>query len=202
MTDERQQLVAEAYRVKEVRYQKVRKILGLHDDCRFLGLTYSSEKDPETAAFICLRGWHLLHNAIEKCCGTAVWEELQRHSDVLDAIADALTYYKEDSRVRESLAQDSRVHASFGDDGLSEEIVTALLGVDFKKVMHLSYVALKKIIPYMQEGLDYNNACERAGVPVTETSGRGGHYQAATDSCSRYHQPDRDARANAGAQGR
>ena len=71
---------------------------------------------------------------------------------VLDAIATILTVEKNDD---ESLKKLKKVLNN-------EKICEALVGISFSKFGHLSNKAIKKIIPFMENGLDYDKACNEA----------------------------------------
>lgn len=68
--------------------------------------------------------------------------------DDLDNIATILTLYKSDEKRIEMLIE----------KGFKNEIIEKLLPLSFSKVGHLSIKAMKKIIPYLQEGLTYDKA--------------------------------------------
>ncbi|MCK7461236.1 MAG: hypothetical protein MZU84_03795 [Sphingobacterium sp.] len=51
----------------------------------------------------------------------------------------------------------------FLEEKVSEDLVKSVKDISMDKVIHLSFKALDKIIPYMIEGYKYNEACEKAG---------------------------------------
>ena len=44
-------------------------------------------------------------------------------------------------------------------------LIDAIIDLDFKSTINLSFRALKKILPFMESGLRYDEACEKAGYP-------------------------------------
>ena len=44
--------------------------------------------------------------------------------------------------------------------GLTDDIIDSLLKVNFSKFGHLSYKAMKNILPYLEEGKKYDEACK------------------------------------------
>lgn len=76
----------------------------------------------------------------------------------MDDLAFALTFYKTDEDIRNCL-EERRVDASV--------IEAALQCEQFAKTIHLSVKALKKIIPHLEAGLVYSDACAQAGYDHT-----------------------------------
>ena len=77
----------------------------------------------------------------------------EEQQDLLDEIGTILTCYKND---------DSRMNR-LTEAGLSKELADSLLELTPAKFQHLSIKAMKKIMPYMKEGMVYDKACEAAG---------------------------------------
>lgn len=166
LTKEEREIILEMlYSQKEVKYAAVRKKLKLANEERFNTLNYSSkkkEKQDETldeAAVI---------KATENTCFVSMsnsyeyrkklgdfLEELsiEEERELLDQIGTILTFYKnDDSRMRE-----------FEKIGLPKEQGKALLELTPSKFQHLSIKAMRKIEPYLLDGMIYNEACEAAG---------------------------------------
>lgn len=70
------------------------------------------------------------------------------NSDDLDTIGTVLTLYKNDNKRIEKLKEIN----------LPEDIVNELLKLSFSKVGNLSIKAMKKIIPYLEQGYTYDKA--------------------------------------------
>lgn len=72
----------------------------------------------------------------------------------LNAVAYGLTVYKSDDKLREY----------FAENNIPAEDQDALLAVpSFSKFGHLSIKACEKILPHLELGLNYNDACTQAG---------------------------------------
>ena len=140
----------------------------LPDSARFAGLHYrDSGKNPEEAKLIELKGWHELRKALEKAGLSTEWHGLATQSDKLDAIGTILSVYKTDAEIREQLGQLA----------LPGAVIEALLGVSFADFIRLSLKALAGILPHMQVGKRYDEACQQAGYH---------HSQPSENSGSRY----------------
>lgn len=68
--------------------------------------------------------------------------------EVINEIATILTFYKSDEKRREYLLKLS----------LPNEVVEQLLPLTFSKISHLSLKAMKKLIPYLLDGMTYDKA--------------------------------------------
>lgn len=114
-------------------------------------LTYSTGK--EKYAFVKLVGYHTLKNEFKKNNQIEVWFELEKNKVLLDKIAEALSKNKTDNELKRELKY----------IGLSEKETNIVKEINFDKYGHLSYVAINKILPYLEEGYTYDKACEMAG---------------------------------------
>ena len=74
--------------------------------------------------------------------------------DRLDAAATALTYFKNEEKLRTALEQ-----AQF--EPLEIEALMTL--PSFTEFGHISVKACRKLIPYLEQGMNYNDACQAAG---------------------------------------
>jgi CRISPR-associated endonuclease Csn1 len=147
------------YKLASVKYKQLKshlvKLGHLPESARFTGLNYrDGGKDPEDAKLIELKGWHELRKTLESAGLTTEWHGLATQSDKLDAIGTILSVYKTDTEIR----------AQLGKLKLAEEIIEALLNVGtFSGFKHLSLTALAKILPHMEQGKRYDEACTAAG---------------------------------------
>ena len=152
-------------------YKQLRKALvkaGLPEDFRFAGLSYPSErqkaeekaKDPEDEKLVKLPGWQALSKTLK---GAGLEDEWRRISvaaldgkpQLLDEIARVLSVYKEDGEVERELSKLDLPNKA--------KMVEALLTLRFDKFSNLSLKALYAILPHMEAGARYDEACEKAG---------------------------------------
>jgi len=142
-----------------VSFEKIRSLLQIPYDTLFNVIDYDfrglkennlsklideSEKDSKRK-LVEFRSFHELRKALDK------YEKgyIQKLSEQdIDNIAIILTLYKSDEKRIQHLKE----------KGIKEEIIPYLLPLSFSKVGHLSIKAMKKIIPYLAEGLTYDKA--------------------------------------------
>jgi CRISPR-associated endonuclease Csn1 len=152
-------------------YKNLRAALvqaGLDDSFRFTGFSYPSlkqieeqkAKNPEEHTMVKLAAWHELRLTLKKACLENEWQQMSvRALDgdpaLLDAIAWVLSVYKEDDEVEVELR---KLQLPGG-----EKTVDTLLDIRFDKFHALSLKALRGIVPHMQSGMRYDEACNAAG---------------------------------------
>ena len=150
---QKQTIEAMAYRLKSVSYKQIRKELDLPESVRFIGLNYAqaekANKDAETTKFCELKGFHQLKKAITESMGKQEWENRVLNPDCLDQLAYILTYNKTDKQIREALEKLD----------YAPQLIEALLSISFSDHIGLSLKALKKILPLMEKGMRYDEAC-------------------------------------------
>lgn len=131
-------------------------------------------KDPETDALIKLPAWHELRLTLKRAELEAEWQSmanaaLNGQPDLLDEIARVLSVYKDDAELEIELRKLNLPNF--------EKMVGALLYIRFAKFHALSLKALRKIVPHMETGLRYDEACEQAGYHHSQLhkAGEGEH---------------------------
>ena len=134
---------------------------------KFAGLPYpvqrASEekiKDPEATVLAKLPAWHTLHKALKDAGLEAEWQTISTNAldgnpHLLDQIAWVLSVYKDDVEVEAELRKLALPNL--------ENMVDTLLDIRFDKFIYLSLKALRQIVPHMESGLRYDEACTQAG---------------------------------------
>ncbi|MDR3300307.1 MAG: type II CRISPR RNA-guided endonuclease Cas9 [Candidatus Accumulibacter sp.] len=153
---------------KQLRTALVKAGFLPQDGFRFAGLSYPSErqksegkaKDPEASALVKLSAWQTLRLTLEKSELKTEWQKLSvaaldGNPQQLDDIARVLSIYKDGDEVTAEL---HKLNLPAG-----EKMVEALSGVSFEKFHNLSLKALRKIVPFMEEGKRYDEACKETG---------------------------------------
>lgn len=146
---------------KEVKYAAVRKKLNLPQDVLFKALTYNVKnnqdaiiedriKKTENTTFVSMSNTYEYRKRLGSYLDTL--SEKEQH-ELFDKIGTILTCYKND---------DSRME-EFQKIDLEPEIAKGLLDLTPAKTQRLSIKAMKKILPYLMDGLTYDKACEQAG---------------------------------------
>lgn len=158
--------------VSDFKYRQLRAALvkqaGLPDNVRFAGLAYPSDaekadgkaKDPEEATLVKLPAWHEVRLALKRAGLETEWEgmaaaAIDGRAELLDRIAYVLSVFKDDTEVEAELRKLQLPRA--------DTMIDALLDLRFDKFHSLSLKALRGIVPHMEQGLRYDEACERAG---------------------------------------
>ena len=155
----------------DFKYKQLRNALtkaGLSDDFRFAGLSYPSEKqkadekakDPEDEKLIKLPAWQELRKTLKDAGLETEWQQisvaaLDGRPQLFDKIAEVLSLYKEDAEVEAELRKLDLPN--------KDNMVKALSLVSFDKFSNLSLKALYNILPHMEAGLRYDEACVKAG---------------------------------------
>ena len=163
------------YASEKFTYKNLRTALvkaGLDSSFKFTGFSYPSAKqleeqkakDPEAETMVKLSAWHELRLTFQRVGQESAWQQistaaLDGDAHLLDQICWVLSIYKEDEEVRAEL---SKLQLP-GDAVTRDATVNTLLSVRFDKFHALSLKALSKIVPHMQRGLRYDEACKEAG---------------------------------------
>src|SRR5699024_9411667 len=93
-----------------------------------------------------------------------------------DTIAYARTVYKDDVDARaylknEYVSADGKKVPNLSNQAYPDELIDALLYLDFSGFGHLSLKALTNILPFVEDGLLYDKACQQAGYNFNERIG-------------------------------
>ncbi len=129
-------------------YGQLRKELALCEEERFNIVRYHTDSVDEAekkSKFQEMQSYHKLRKALDalgKGYITALPLEL------LDETATVLSLYKSDERRVERLQK----------LGLEPDVIKALLPLSFSKAGNLSLTAMKKLIPYLEKGANYDEA--------------------------------------------
>lgn len=140
-------------------FAQLRKILHIDERIRFKEVDYMARKskntsgdsthkqktsNPETKKFI-------EHKNLKKFC--KILSEIAGNRALADSIARDMTLIKDE----EELAQKLRGYGKF-----SQEQITQLSALHFSHHINLSLKALSEILPFMREGMRYDEACQEA----------------------------------------
>ena len=149
--DERQKIIKLAFAKNSINYSSIRKELKL-DDSELFNISYSqSDKSIEEIEKKTKFSYLTAYHTFKKAYGSVFTEW---SADKKNRLAYALTAYKNDDKITEYLAQN-------GFD--ADEINAALTLTSFTKWGNLSEKALNNIIPFLEQGMIYNEACTAAG---------------------------------------
>lgn len=155
------------YRNAKLTYKQLRKAIGLAEvkEAGFAGLSYrpsfnkkGEAKDSEEATLVELKAWHATRKALIAAGLQPSWERISSaalagDAAVLDGVALVLSIYKNDEEIRPELRG----------LGLSEAEAEALLALDHRNFVKLSFKAIAKLLRPMELGARYDDACAQAG---------------------------------------
>ncbi|WP_179858618.1 type II CRISPR RNA-guided endonuclease Cas9 [Helicobacter pullorum] len=124
-------------------FAQMRKILKIDERIQFKEVDYTA-KNPENKKFVEFKN-------LKKFC--EILSEIAGDRALADSIARDMTLIKDE----EELAQKLRGYGKF-----SQEQITQLGALNFSHHINLSLKALSKILPFMREGMRYDEACQEA----------------------------------------
>ena len=153
--EERQELLSVCYQTDKLDFARIRKALALSEQARFNMVRYrdgqTTEDCEKKEKIVCLPCYHKMR----KVLNTLRKDYIRSVSrDRLDAAATALTMYKNEATLRAKLEE-----AQF--EPLEVDALMTL--PSFSGFGHISVKACRKLIPYLERGLNYNDACKEAG---------------------------------------
>lgn len=156
LTREQRRIVVDlAHKTENLHYLKLREKLGLTEDQSFCDVFYkkdlAKEESEKKEKFCYLKAYHQIRKALDKVRKGYINELTLAQKN---AIGSALTLYRTDEKICDYLR----------DHNVPEEIFEQILSIgNFTKFGHLSEVACNKMIPYLEEGMIYSEACTQAG---------------------------------------
>jgi len=158
---------ASDFTYKQLRAALVKSGL-LPDTFKFMALRYPATgqkeegktKDPESEKLVKLPAWQEIRKTLKDHGLETEWQSISGaaqsgQSNLLDQIAWVLSVFKDDEEVEREL---QKLHLP-----QAGKMIPALQEIRFDKFSNLSLKALRKIVPEMENGLRYDEACEKAG---------------------------------------
>lgn len=174
--EERQIAVELAKKVEKVSYKAFRKAIKLDDDYRFSALNYSEKKkqgkkknegesksdvveiNDVVDSLACEDKGDFITAKNSNKIVKALNDNLKSDIELIDEIAEICTKYKSENLFRNAIAE-SRIIGG----RLDEETIEKLSKIDMKGYGHLSLHVLREILPYLEEGMVYSDAMQKAG---------------------------------------
>lgn len=151
--DERAQLINEPYQKAKLTYTQVRKILNIPESAIFKGIRYGRDEasvaKAENATLMEMKAYHAIRRALTSNGLKTEWASLGSNPKLLDLIGQTFSVYKTDQDIHGQLREK-----------LPENVIEVLLAnINFDKFIQLSLKALSKILPEMENGKRYDEAC-------------------------------------------
>ncbi|QPT37823.1 type II CRISPR RNA-guided endonuclease Cas9 [Neisseria cinerea] len=149
LTDtERATLMDEPYRKSKLTYAQARKLLDLDDTAFFKGLRYGKD-NAEASTLMEMKAYHAISRALEKEGLKDKKSPLSLSPELQDEIGTAFSLFKTDEDITGRLK-----------DRVQPEILEALLKhINFDEFVQISLKALRRIVPLMEQGKRYDEAC-------------------------------------------
>ena len=152
--DQREALIALAHKTKELNFAHIRRELDIPADTTFNAVYYKNTENTEEAEkkakFCYLKAYHQMRTAFNKLA--------KNHFDALtreqrNELGRVLSAYKTSAKIRPPLTA----------AGLSEAEIDIAETLNFSKFGHISVKACDKLIPFLEKGMKYDEACAAAG---------------------------------------
>lgn len=174
--EERQIAVELAKKVEKVSYKAFRKAIKLDDDYRFSALNYSEKKKSDKKknegesksdvveindvvdSLACEDKGDFITAKNSNKIVKALNDNLKSDIELIDEIAEICTKYKSENLFRNAIAESKIIGGR-----LDEETIEKLSKIDMKGYGHLSLHVLREILPYLEEGMVYSDAMQKAG---------------------------------------
>lgn len=174
--EERQIAVELAKKVEKITYKAFRKAIKLDDDYRFSALNYSEKKkqgkkknegesksdvveiNDVVDSLACEDKGDFITAKNSNKIVKALNDNLKSDIELIDEIAEICTKYKSENLFRNAIAESKIIGGR-----LDEETIEKLSKIDMKGYGHLSLHVLREILPYLEEGMVYSDAMQKAG---------------------------------------
>lgn len=174
--EERQIAVELAKKVEKVTYKAFRKVIKLDDDYRFSALNYSEKKkqgkkknegesksdvveiNDVVDSLACEDKGEFITAKNSNKIVKALNDNLKSDIELIDEIAEICTKYKSENLFRNAIAESKIIGGR-----LDEETIEKLSKIDMKGYGHLSLHVLREILPYLEGGMVYSDAMQKAG---------------------------------------
>ena len=146
--EEREILKSAALQSPSLSYGQIRKKLALREDEYFNNLYYGEKtrEEAEKRKWPQMQSYHKLRQALDKI-GRETISTLTE--DQLNMVATILAHHKSDAQRVKKLRE----------AGIPEQFGQVLLPLSFRGTGHLSIKAMQKLIPLLEQGMRYDEAC-------------------------------------------
>lgn len=160
---QREALIALAHKTKELNFSHIRRELAIPADTTFNAVYYKNTDDAEEAEkktkFSYLKAYHQMRTAFNKLSKNHFYTLTRAQKNELGRV---LSTYKTSAKIRAALLP----------AGLSDAELDIAETLSFSKFGHISVKACDKLIPFLEKGMKYDEACAAAGYDFKAHSGR------------------------------
>lgn len=148
---QRDQLIQLALSSENIDFARIRKVLALPEEAKFNTVRYLKEDAEKKTKLNCMCAYHQMRKAFNRISPGYINSVSVAHRN---AIATALTLYRTSQKIHDYLK-------AAGVPDILIEAAEELNG--FTKAGHLSVKACDALIPYLEQGMNYSDACAAAG---------------------------------------
>lgn len=153
---QRKSLIELAHKIENLTYDRIRKELHIPSELKFNTVRYMSDNQEENEKkekLNCLKAYHEIRKVLDKIQKGTI-DTLNKNQ--LDEIGTILSIFKSSEKIITELKT----------AGIPQSIIHQLddAGTSFSKFGHLSLKAYKLIIPFLEQGMNYSDACTNAGL--------------------------------------
>lgn len=153
--DEIAKATADLGKTAKLSVKEVRKRIGLPDDQRFTAI-----KPEDESHDIAARTGEAMHGTkkLRDALGNDLWMELKGQAGQLDRIAHVISFFETADTIGAELRKLNLPAGAV--DALLDDLAQFSR---FKGAGHFSALAARRLIPHLESGLRYDQACEAAG---------------------------------------
>ncbi len=151
--EERSMIIDLAHESEKIKYSDIRKTLNIDIQYYFKAhniYNAKTEKDDESRVFYSMKSYHQLRKSIPN----EIWENIKSDVTKINNLAYILTVYKDDIDIANNLKQ----------SGFENILLYQNKLPSFSKFKNLSINAMNRIIPFMEKGSLYSDACAMVGL--------------------------------------
>ncbi|MCL2189874.1 MAG: type II CRISPR RNA-guided endonuclease Cas9 [Defluviitaleaceae bacterium] len=154
LNEQRLKIIEAAHKTEKLTYAKIREIIDLDPAQLFNNVKYEKNVDPNktevNTKFEFLPAYHAMRKALNKIIPNRISALSVSERNV---IGQTLSLYKDEDKVKKVLV----------DAGINEMDISELMGItSFRGFGRLSTKAIDKISPFLEQGMNYDEACESA----------------------------------------
>ncbi len=138
----------------EVNYYEVRELLNLSNESHFVGVNYKKDLDyasEKKTKLISMKFLKDIYHAIGE--SHELFDNTEAMKSKIDDIGHELTYCKNVDELHRELIKLK----------VPSDIIESVSDLSYSGACNLSLVAMRKIIPQLEKGLLYHEACENVG---------------------------------------
>ena len=151
---QREKIISLAHKTDNLTYARIRKELGLPDSVRFNGVRYKHDESPEVQEkkekLPGMKAYHQVRRALENVGkGRFALLTIEQRNE----IGRILSCYKSAERITSELEK----------LGIEPCDIAALSELNFSGFGHLSVKVCNELIPFLEKGMVYSEACTAAG---------------------------------------